>query len=119
MEQEPQKDPIGTKEYHVFWHSEVRKDFAKISKALTESLISAVEHRLSIAPQFIGQPLKGTTNLLWKISFSKYRIIYTMNVKAKEVWVLSVQKREIVYKDSHVQSLLTLAVAIQQKIENE
>ena len=119
MEQGPQKAPIGQPAYRVLWHQEIKGDFLKIPRKATETIVSAANHRLAIAPQFIGEPLKGTTNLLWKLRFGKYRIIYTMNVKAKEVWVLSVQKREIVYKDRHVQSLLRLAVALQGKIERE
>ncbi len=116
MEQEPQTSPVGAPLYRVFWHPQIKVDFAKITTSLTESIVKAAEHRLSRASQFIEEPLKGTTNLLWKISFSKYRIVYTMNEKAKEVWVLSVQKREIVYRDKHLQSLLKLAVAIQTEL---
>lgn len=117
MEQGPQKNPIGQPVYRVLWHQDIKGDFLKIRRKSTESIASAANHRLAIAPQFIGEPLKGTTNLLWKLRFGKYRLIYTMNVKAEEVWVLSVQKREIVYKDRHVQSLLRLAVALQERIE--
>jgi mRNA-degrading endonuclease RelE of RelBE toxin-antitoxin system len=103
----------------VLWHQDIKKDLLRISRKTAESIVSPANHRLAIAPQFIGEPLKGTTNLLWKLRFSKHRLIYTMNVKAREVWVLSVQKREIVYKDRHVQSLLRLAIALQERIEND
>lgn len=117
MEQKPEKEIIGGQIYKVLWHHDIKEDFSKIHPGLTDSVVDAAEHRLSRAPQFIGQPLKGTTNLLWRIHFGKYRIVYTMNLRAKEVWVLSVKKRDIVYRNQHVQSLLRLAVAIQQEIE--
>lgn len=117
MEQGPQKSQISPPGYRVLWHQDIQGDFSTLPYKTTESIVSAANHRLAIAPQFIGEPLKGTTNLLWKLRFGKYRLIYTMNVKAKEVWVLSVQKREIVYKDRHVQSLIRLAVALQEQIK--
>ena len=109
----------GGHRYKVLWHPEIKDDFVKIPINLRESIVQAAEHRLSAAPQFIGQPLKGTTNLIWKISFSKYRILYTMNAKCKEVWILSVQKREIVYRHQHVLSLLKLAISLQEQIEKD
>ena len=117
MEQESKKEPIGAPKFKVIWHATVKDDFSKLNKSLVDSIITAADHRLSRAPEYLGQPLKGTTTLIWKVRFDKYRILYTLNVKAKEVWVLSVRKREIVYKDAHVKSLINLAVAIQQQIE--
>ena len=102
--------------YKVFWHQNIKKDFEKISVSLTESIVRSIEHKLSTVPEYLGQPLKGTTARLWRTVYSKYRIIYTINAKAKEVWVLSVMKREIVYRDAHIQALLQLAIAIQKKM---
>ncbi|MBI3318454.1 MAG: type II toxin-antitoxin system RelE/ParE family toxin, partial [Candidatus Omnitrophica bacterium] len=79
------------------------------------SIVRAADYRLSLAPDLIGEPLKGTTNRLWKIRFSSYRIVYTINVSRKEVWILSVQKRDIVYRNQHVQALLKVAVALHEK----
>ena len=115
MEQEPQEKKIGEPEYRVLWHSEIKKDLSKISPSDVASIVQTAERRLSRAPHLIGQPLKGTTHLLWKSRFSKYRIVYTLNAKAKEVWVLSVQGRDEVYRHSHIQSLLRLAVALHEQ----
>ena len=115
MEPGSQKEPIDEPAYRIVWHPLVKEDLSRVPKNLTESIIKAVEHRLSRVPHLIGQPLKGTTRLLWKIKFDKYRIVYTIHTKAKEVWVLSVQKREVVYRDRHIQSLINLAIAIRQR----
>lgn len=117
MEQEPQEKQVGTPEYRVLWHPEIKKDLSKTSPSDVDFIVRMAEHRLSRAPHLIGQPLKGTTHLLWKIRFGKYRIVYTMNAKAKEVWVLSVQGRDEVYRHSHIQSLLRLAVALHEQLE--
>ena len=116
MEQEPKKE-IGLPVFKVVWHSEIKKDLSRLPPSLTDSIVRAVDQRLSRAPQMIGEPLKGTTKLLWKIRFSMYRVVYTINERKKEVWVLSVQKRDVVYRDRHVQSLLKLAVALHQQME--
>lgn len=115
MEPGSQKESIDKPTYRILWHPLVKEDLSKIPKNLTESIIKASEHRLSRAPQLIGQPMKGTTHLLWRIKFEKYRIIYTIHTKAKEVWVLSILKREVVYRDRHIQSLVNLAIVIRQK----
>lgn len=115
MESGSQKESIGGPIYRIFWHPLVKDDLSRVPKNLTESIVKAAEHRLSRAPHLIGQPLKGTTHLLWKIRFDKHRIVYTISTKANEVWVLSVQKREVVYRSRHIQSLVNLAIAIRQK----
>ncbi len=117
MEQAPQEKKLGTPEYRVLWHPEIKKDLSKITPVGVDSIVRTAEHRLSRAPHLIGQPLKGTTHLLWKIRFSKYRIVYTLIAKAKEVWVLSVQGRDEVYRHSHIQSLLRLATALHEQLE--
>ena len=115
MESGSQKESIGEPAYRIFWHPLVKEDLSRVPKNLTESIIKAAEHRLSRVPHLIGQPLKGTTHLLWKIRFDKYRIVYAIHTKTHEVWILSVQKREVVYRDRHIQSLVNLAIAIRQK----
>lgn len=117
MEPGSQKEPIGEPPYRIVWHPLVREDLSRVPKNLTESIVKAAEHRLSHVPHLIGQPLRGMTHLLWKIKFDKYRIVYTINTKTNEVWVLSVQKREIVYRDRHIQSLVNLAIAIRQRAQ--
>ena len=103
--------------YILLWHSEIREDFKQIHPSVVEKIIKAVQHRLSLAPHVIGEPLKGTSNLVWKIRFSDYRILYTMNRKAKEVWVLSVRHRSVVYQEAHVQDLVNWALALQKASE--
>ena len=117
MEQGPKEKDVAPAEYRVLWHPETKKDLSRISPSEAGAMIEAAGYRLSVAPHLIGQPLKGTTHLLWKIRFSKYRIVYTLNPKAKEVWVLSIQGRDEVYRHSHIQSLLRLAVTLHEKLE--
>jgi mRNA-degrading endonuclease RelE of RelBE toxin-antitoxin system len=112
VEQESAKENLAFSVFKVFWHPEVKKDLSRITPAVVEAIVRSANERLSRAPQLIGEPLKGTTNRLWKFRFSRYRIVYTILDRRKEVWILSVQKRDIVYRDRHVQELLRLAVAL-------
>lgn len=115
MEQEP--PPIGHPVFRVLWHSATKRDLAKLPPSLVESIVRASDHRLARAPHLIGEPLKGSVSRLWKLRFSQYRIIYTIHPQRHEVWVLSVQKRDVVYRDRHVPSLLNLAVALHQELD--
>jgi mRNA-degrading endonuclease RelE of RelBE toxin-antitoxin system len=115
MEQEPKPGQVSLPVFKVIWHAEVKKDLSRIPSTVVNSIIQAADYRLSLAPEIIGNPLKGTANRLWKIRFSVYRIVYTINVNRKEVWVLSVQKRDIVCRDQHVQALLKVAVVLHEK----
>jgi mRNA-degrading endonuclease RelE of RelBE toxin-antitoxin system len=115
MEQEPKLRQISLPAFKVIWHAEIKKDLSRIPPSVVNSIVRAADYRLSLAPEIIGNPLKGTVNRLWKIRFSGYRIVYTINVSRKEVWVLSVQKRDIVYRDQHIQALLKVAVVLHEK----
>jgi len=114
MEPEQKKEEVRIHTFRIVWHHKVCDDFIKLPKTVTEKIVTSVEQKLSTVPHIIGQPLKGTTRRLWRIKFSKYRIVYSINNEASEVWILSVQKRGIIYRNHHVKSLLKLAIAIRQ-----
>jgi len=112
MEQVPQE---SLETFKVLWHQDVQGDVKSLQKGFVESLIHGTVHKLSKAPHLIGQPLRGTMNRLWKVKFNKFRVVYTINRSAKEVWVLSVQKREIIYEPRHLNRLMKLAAALLAK----
>lgn len=111
MEQEPSKNPV---EFKVLWHGSIKDDLKSLGPEIVQFLIEGAKNKLSKAPQFLGEPLKGTTKKLWKVAYSKYRILYTIMEQEREVWVLSIQNRDIVYKRHHVENLLRIATAIHQ-----
>ena len=114
MEQEQTKE-IGHPVFHVRWHRFVHADLAEINPGIVEGLIEAAEYRLSRVPAHIGRPLKGTTHKLWRITFYKYCIVYTIKMQQKEVWILAVQKPEAIYRHPQIIELLKLAVVIQEE----
>ena len=100
--------------FRVLWHAEVRRDFAHIPPPTVDAIVKAAHERLSQAPLLIGEPLRGTAQRLGRLRYSQYRLVYTVRPTTHEVWVLSVQTRDIVYRKTHLQRLLQLAEALRQ-----
>jgi mRNA-degrading endonuclease RelE of RelBE toxin-antitoxin system len=114
MEPSPPDQAIDPPPFQVFWHGEVRKDLADIPPPTVETLVRTAQERLSKAPLLIGEPLRGTAQRLWRLRSSKYRLVYTVLPATREVWILSVRTRDIVYRASHLQRLLRLALQLRQ-----
>ena len=112
MEQKPENAPVGAAVFTVCWHPGIKQDLKRISPETVEDIVTAATLRLTKVPQFVGQPLKGTDRRLWKIRFGKYRLVFTIDTEAREVWALSVQRRDVVYRDSRLQRLLRVAIAL-------
>lgn len=111
-------EPISQEEigpFKVLWHTHVTHDFGKIDFYVAEEIVERAENRLHKIPFAVGTPLKGTSNRLWRIRHRDYRVLYTVNTAAKEVWVLSVRHRSIVYRPEHLESLLQLAIMLNQR----
>lgn len=114
MEPQTAHEAVSPRPFRVLWHAEVRRDLAKIPPPTVEAIVKAAQERLSQAPLLIGEPLRGTAQRLWRLRYSQYRLVYTVRPTTHEVWVLSVQTRDIVYRNTHLQRLIRLAQALQQ-----
>ena len=114
MEPRAQSQALGPRAFRVLWHPDVRRDLAKIPPPTVDAIVKAAHERLSDAPLLIGEPLRGTAQRLWRLRYSQYRLIYTVRPVPREVWVLSVQTRDIVYRTTHLQRLLRLALQLRQ-----
>lgn len=112
MESSTPGHALGPRAFRVLWHPEVRRDLVKIPPVTVTAIVNAAQERLSQAPLLIGEPLRGTAQRLWRLRYSQYRLIYTVRPGTQEVWVLSVQTRDIVYRTSHLQRLLRLALQL-------
>jgi len=109
MEPESQKKKVNL-EYRVVWHPSCKEDLSEINAGIAHGLIRGVDHKLSKAPLLIGSPLKGASRLIYKVGYTqRYRVLYTVNDRAKEVWVLAVKNRDIVYKAHQFQHMVNLA----------
>ena len=109
MESDSQKK-IANSEYRVIWHPFCKEDLSEINRGIAEGLMRNVDYKLSQAPLLIGSPLKGMPKLIYKVGYTqKYRVLYIVNQKAKEVWVLAVKNRDTVYKAHQFQHMVNLA----------
>ena len=112
MEQGSQEKKI---EYQILWTPDAKQDLENIPRNIAETIIEKGALRLSHLPHYVGQPLKTTTRKLWKIRFGKYRLVYSIHTKFKEVYVLAITNRDIVYRNDAIQHLLKLAVALHER----
>ena len=114
MEQDSQTKKIENP-YQVLWTADAREDLSEVPEGIAETIIEKTGQRLTQLPHYVGQPLKGTTRKLWKLRFGKYRLVYSINNKYKEVYILAVTNRDVVYRNNAIQSLLKLAVALHER----
>ena len=115
MEQDPQAKKVEGSTYQVLWSLDARDDLAEVPGDIAETILEKTGQRLAQLPHYIGQPLKGTTRKLWKLRFGKYRLVYSINNKYKEVYVLAITNRDVVYRNNAIQGLLRLAVALHER----
>lgn len=113
MVQESQEENSPPR-YGIVFHPLARKDMADINVGWHESIYDAIEHKLGIAPTLLGEILKHSKHLLWRAKFSKVRIVYTIVETSREIIVLSVEKRDSVYKLSHLDRLRRVAEQIRR-----
>ena len=118
MEQGPPAKKIDHSVYQVLWSSDAKEDLSEVPKDVANTIIEKTGQRLVQWPHYVGQPLKGTTKKLWKLRFGKYRLVYSINNHFKEVYILAITSRDVVYRNNAVQSLLKLAVALHERSEH-
>lgn len=114
MEQSPQEKKIENS-YQILWSSDARQDLEDIPQSVAETIIEKSAQRLAQLPHYVGQPLKGTTKKLWKLRFGKYRLVYSIHSRFKEVYILAITNRDVVYRNNALQSLMRLAVALHER----
>ena len=119
MERETGQEGLSDSRFEVLWHRKAGKDLDDLDPSVVEKIVQATTSKLQRAPQLIGEPLKGTTSRLWKLRFSKYRILYT--ICKREVIVLAVGNRDFIYnkKNASVMELIRTAAALHEQIKRD
>jgi mRNA-degrading endonuclease RelE of RelBE toxin-antitoxin system len=106
---------VGQETYGVIWSAIASDDLERVTDHATAlSIVRGVDHKLGAAPTILGEPLKSTSHVLWRVKFGKFRVIYTILETEKEVVVLSIQKREIAYEQKHLDRLEKFAVILKK-----
>ncbi|MFC1520949.1 type II toxin-antitoxin system RelE/ParE family toxin [Elusimicrobiota bacterium] len=95
--------------YQILWHPRIKDDLQRLPADIRESIVRSADHKLSHAPWHLGRALQGTKKLLFRARHGDYRIVYTINEKEKEIWILCVQHRKFVYRESNIRRLSEIA----------
>lgn len=80
------------------YHPGTRDDIRNLNETLKKRIQSAIETRLTTAPQLYGKPLRKTLKGYWKLRVGDYRVIF--KIVKNEIWILGILHRKVVY--SHV-----------------
>lgn len=82
--------------YKIKFTKEASKNFKRLDKKYQQAVTKALD-RLAKKPT-IGTPLVGKLKGLWKLRFSRYRIIYQIVQKRLIIIVFDIQHRKDVYR---------------------
>ena len=69
----------------------------------------AILKKLPVAPEQYGEPLHAPLHGLYKLKSSPARVVYHIEVKAHEVWVLLIGDRSTIWDDREGDVLARLA----------
>ncbi len=68
----------------------LEKDFKGIDKSDQKRIVRAIRSKLTTKPKEFGEPLSGIFTGLWKLRVGRYRIIYEIEEKKVQVYVIIV-----------------------------
>lgn len=72
------------------------EDIPLIPHNLHRRIATAIETRLTHAPQQYGAPLRKTLKGYWKLRVGDYRVVY--KIENSQIWILGIQHRKTVYE---------------------
>ena len=111
MEQKPQGSQAQGP-FRVKITPRAQEDLSEISSGVADTILRLMKNKLSRAPDYFGEPLKGTGGMVWKTKPGKYRVLYVIRFNEKEVHVLAIKNRDSVYRPDQLQTLINLAQEI-------
>ena len=91
-------------------------DIPQVGHDAYERAKKAIEKKLPVAPEQYGEPLHSPLHGLYKLKSSHARVVYHVEVKAHEVWVLLIGDRSTIWDDREADILERLAGERQEAI---
>ena len=83
--------------FEVLYHPAVaRQDLPGLNRDTKERLRTAIENRLTRAPDDYGKPLRGELRSLWSLRVGDYRVVY--RIEGDKVRVIQIAHRRDAYK---------------------
>ena len=92
------------KKFGLRYHPKVKEDIKNIDNHFKNQIKTAIEDKLTKAPEIFGEKLKGTLKDLWKLRVGNYRVIYFIDEET--VFILGIWYRREVYKKLTVKAIL-------------
>ena len=74
----------------------VKEDITNLPLIWRNKIRSAIEEKLTIAPDFYGKPLRRSLKGYWKLRVGDYRVVFRIN--RSKVYILAIMHRSIVYQ---------------------
>jgi mRNA-degrading endonuclease RelE of RelBE toxin-antitoxin system len=81
------------------------EDLTEIGHAAYETARKAIQKKSPVAPDQYGDGLGPPLTGLWKLKSSHVRIAYHIEMSAREVWVLMIADRDVIW-DRHEAEIL-------------
>lgn len=82
--------------FEITYHHKIPEDISDISSLHKSTIKKAIEEKLTIQPEFFGKPLQFSLVGLRSMRVGDYRVIFQL--KKKEVFVVLIAHRSVVYK---------------------
>jgi len=83
--------------FEIFYHTKVVKnDIASIPLIWRNKIRSAIEEKLTVAPDFYGKPLRRSLKGYRKLRVGDYRVVF--RIYKNKVYILGILHRSVVYQ---------------------
>jgi len=83
--------------FEIFYHAKViKEDIVGLALVWYSKIRSAIEEKLTIAPDFYGKPLRRSLKGYRKLRIGDYRVVFRIN--ENKVYILAIMHRSVVYK---------------------
>lgn len=82
--------------FEITYHKKILDDISVISSASRNTIRKAIEEKLAVSPDFFGKPLQYSLAGLRSLRVGDYRVVFQL--KKKEVFVVLIAHRSVVYK---------------------
>lgn len=84
--------------YKVVWHEKALADLKSLDRVIARKIIDRVKGHLVQQPDKLGKPLKGVLQGLFRYRLGDYRIVYLIDRKEGQIFILHVAHRSGVYR---------------------
>jgi mRNA-degrading endonuclease RelE of RelBE toxin-antitoxin system len=81
----------------IQYHPKIVDDLSRISASIKKDIRSAIEEKLTTAPEFFGKPLQFSLKGLRSMRVGDYRVIFLLS--RNTVRVILIAHRSTVYND--------------------